>query len=120
MNGARATFPLRRSKKSPKLMLKICDGYVWWGAYVNGEAASCGATQGSHRPLTAAIFSDALSLGALHYAKRGLMRPIVEWLRANGVEVSIEPDSDHAPDLLDLQPLTAAQLSEGDQAQERG
>lgn len=118
----------RISKAGPKLFLKLsiqtgqCPN-VWAGISIGrGSVHACSSTICDSQPLDVVILSDSIIVGAHYVVARGLMRPIVEWLRANGATVTVRPDSLHAADLVDAPAAHSARRArtEAVQAQERG
>ncbi|TAA45670.1 hypothetical protein [Pseudoxanthomonas winnipegensis] len=99
-------FPVRKGRAAPLLKIGVerdsRDLYVWAGVSVAGQTMAFASTSGSHPSQRVRVFGDCICIGMHVEIERGQMTRIVQWLRAEGVEVEVEPDSPHAADLAAL------------------
>jgi hypothetical protein len=97
---------MRKGRGAPALQIAVEPGtrypHVWAGIGVNGQILAFDSTSGSHRPLHVSVLGDCICIGMHAEIERGQMARIVQWLRAEGVEVEVHPDSRHATDLAAL------------------
>ncbi|WP_045756655.1 hypothetical protein [Xanthomonas albilineans] len=85
--------------------------HVWACIKLRGQQIAHGSTIAQHCRFAVYVCGDSICIGTHIVVQRGCMAPIVAWLRKHKVEVLIEDDSPHAPDLIDLQ--TGEFISEG-------
>ncbi|TAA18227.1 hypothetical protein EA658_13860 [Pseudoxanthomonas winnipegensis] len=99
-------FPMRKGRGAPVLQIGVEHDtrypHVWAGVSIAGQTLAFSSTSGSHQPLCVPVSYDCICIGMHAEIERGQMKRIVQWLRTEGVEVEVEPDSPHAADLAAL------------------
>nr|WP_308006539.1 hypothetical protein [Xanthomonas albilineans] len=95
-------FRISKGKGARIIRLGVDDKSVWAGIVINGQSIAFDSTRHSHKPLSVQIYADCICICMHIKVQRGYMAPIVVWLRKHGVEVDIDADSVHAPDLIEL------------------